>query len=354
MSVVIPSPRGMYASNVARRYGPYVVPPSLAYGAYRIATRGYRFARGAYNMYRRYAKRPAVKAASKPVYKARAKRRPAAPLKTLKAKVNNLVKTAEQDMGHYTKRIRNTGRVVGNANASGINSFVGFNGAVIEATIDGLKVFDPATPATLITTDFTAGTFMKDIYIKSAYVSMKCRNNYQVPIKIRLYLCTPKADTDISPTTAMTNGLTDVGAPSSTSTLVYPTDSPQFRDLWSIKASYSFTLMPGREKKHSASIKGFYYDPSLTDSHPQTYQARHRAHVWMVRVEGIFGHDTTANEQGTLQSNVDLQYDTVVNVKYAAGADIRYIEVEDNSDTFTNGGVVSSMPVADNIGYSVA
>lgn len=274
--------------------------------------------------------------------------------KKLTSQVKYLQKLAESDMGTVVRRIRDTGRVLSSANSSSIGGAAPYTVTTLETAMNNLKVFDPAAPATLISVDFSQGTFQKEILFSKITSKMLVRNNYQVPAKVRLYLCTPKNDTSISPPTAFSQGLSDESAATTSDANIYPTDVEQFNDLWSIKESVAKELQPGQELSLSHSIKSFQYDTSFNDSHSLSYQKKYQSHYYMIRVEGILGHDTTADEQGILSAGVDYLLDRTFTLKYDAGADLKYIQLTDNSDAFSNSGVVSMKPVSDNIAYSVA
>lgn len=274
---------------------------------------------------------------------------------SLKKKVKELQRIAESDMGTHIYRHKGATRNLSSVGQMTIASLTGVTVSSIEAALAGLRYYNPSTPSSLVTADGTTGSYQKEFFFKRCISKYLCVNNYQVPVKLRMYIVVPKEDTSISPSTAFTNGLTDVGGPSSSSPLVHLTDSEEFGDLYSIVKSVICVLQPGESKLLSYSAKPFQYDPSLIDNHNLSYQRKFGCHTLVTRVEGVLGHDTVANEQGTLAAGVDIQEDRVFEIRYAAGADIKTIAINDTSDViFTNGGVVSSKPVADNQGYSVA
>jgi len=227
--------------------------------------------------------------------------------------------------------------------------------AYIEQVLGQLRYFNPATPGTLTTVDLTSGTNQKEVQI-SCRGSMQLTNNYQTPAMVCLYLLRPKVDTDTNPVAAITNGMADTssGPLTDTSITVYPTDSCQFNDLWIIEKSVRKVLSPGKTCMLSYSTKEFSYDPSFSDTHALTYQKSNQAKVFLVRIQGTMGHDTTVStEQGTLLAGVDIAHSIKYVVKYPAGVKMDYYIENSDYDTFTNAGVVSSKPVADNLSYSV-
>lgn len=275
------------------------------------------------------------------------------PKKGLKNQVKELKRLAEADTGELIYRDRATDAVLCSVNGTAHSDFVLNSTSHLEGVLAQLRYYNPSVPGTLTTADGATGSFEKEFYFTTCYGNLTCRNNYQVPVDVSIYLVKVKNDTSIIPTTAFTDGLADVGSPTSTSPLVYLTDSPIFNDLWKITNTYKFKLSPGQQKSYSASTPKFMYDPSLTDVHGLVYQRKNKTMAFIVRVEGVIGHDTTADEQGCLAAGVDVMFDRTFKVKYQAGADIKYIHVVNSASTFTNGGVVSNKPVSDNQQYSV-
>lgn len=243
---------------------------------------------------------------------------------------------------------------IASANQSCHSEKAGVNQSLIETVLGQLRYYDPSTPGTYITADYSTGTQSKEIML-SAYSKCLVRNNYQVPAHITVYVCTPKTDTSIAPITAMTNGFTDIGVSSANTNLqAYITESPQFQDLWKVASSTKKTIQPGQTCSVSHSVKKMKYDPSLNDSHPQSYQKKSGAHVYVIRVEGEVAHDTTADQQGFSGVGVDIVVDTKFTVHYDGGAAINYMVLATDASAFTNGAVLSNKPVSDNQGYSLA
>jgi len=274
----------------------------------------------------------------------------------LSKRLSNVERKVRASQGILTYRYKNDfalNSTIGNT----VYAFYSVNNVSnMELALAQLRYYDISTPATLVNADGTSGSFLKKFLFKNIYGSLTLRNNYQVPAKVTVYIIRVKDDTSISASTAFTNGLADIGNPSSTSPLVYPTDSGQFNQMWRIMKTCRATLAPGKSMTALGSVKDVMYDPSLTDSHALEYQTRNKMFGFLVRLEGIVGHDTTvATEQGVLPCGVDIDQRYTMTIHYDAGADIKYIHVVDASDTaFTNAAVVSSQPVSDNIGYSIA
>lgn len=350
MLPVIPYQPG---GNVARRRRQNIY---AALGGSGLATASYLIHKGKQAYDRFYSSKPSFRSAPKQtitVTTRRAKKKKTFP-KKVRSQIKHLKKMVESDMGTHIQRFRDTDALLCSVNSSNFSSPFGVTTSNLEAVLANLKYYNPSVPGTLTTAAGATGTFQKEFMFDQLHSSVEITNNYQVPCKVTVYCMTPKDDTSISPATAFTSGLTDVGGVSSTSSLIYPTDSLILKDMWAINKSRTFRLMPGATRSLSYTSKKFQYDPSLVDTHTLSYQKKFGAHVWCFRVEGVLGHDTTADEQGSLQAGIDIQYNVKYVVKYSAGADITQIVVDDQSSTFTNGGVVSEKPVSDNLQYSVA
>lgn len=273
----------------------------------------------------------------------------------LSRQVKELKRLAEADMGTHIHRIRRIVRVTANDAMMNRGSVDASTIISLEEVLALLRYFDPANPATLVVADGALGSYQRDYYFTRVHTVARIRNNYQVPAQIRLYGLVPKDDTSISPTVAFTNGLADVGNPSSVSPMVHLTDSDQFNDLWRIRVSKLITLEAGRTCRLSMTAKPFKFDPSTADSHSLTYQTHYNSMAWIVFIHGVMGHDTVLSEQGIIGAGIECSIDTVFEVKYPAGADIKFITLDDQSNqSFTNLGVCSNMPVADNQATSQA
>lgn len=348
-------PRMQVANNLYRqvvpRYGTRLA--AAAAGGYYYYPQIYKGAKKLYNYYQSSPKPSAIRAKNAINKSIRARRVKTFP-KKIKSQIKELKKIAESDMGTLTYRDRAPARLLAGVNAQAASAISASDTTILESVIAQLRYYDPSAPTALVTADGASGSYQKEFFFKRTYSKITLRNNYQTPCHVKVYCCKPKEDTNITPFVAWTNGLTDMSNGLYSDTNVFPTDSPQFTDLYKTIKSESKLLNPGQEMVCSNSMKEFQYDPSLTDSHNLTYQTRNKNFLWMIVVQGVIAHDTTLDEQGLIACGVDIVVDRVFEVRYSAGADIKYVYVTDSLDTFTNGAVYSSRPVSDNIGYSVA
>lgn len=274
--------------------------------------------------------------------------------KTITKQVKYLKKISEADMGTHTHRSASTSQLLCNVNVQNFISSGRMSTTELEGVIANLKYYDPSNPATLLTADGTTGSYQKELYFKTVGVKIRVVNNYQSRCKCTLYLCQPKADTNVTPSLAWTGGMTDQSNGLATAVNSYPSDVELFTDLWSAKKVREKYLCPGQSLGHSTYGGNFSYDPSFVDTHPLAFQKKYKASYYLIVIQGDVSHDTSLLEIGLSACGVDIHVDKTYIVKYPAGIDLDYNFNENNFSSFTNGAVQSSKPVADNIGYSIS
>ena len=238
-------------------------------------------------------------------------------------------------------------------------SFTGASVADLETACANLRFFDPAAPATLVTANPNTGTYARDITFKNFYAKLLVRNNYQTPVRIKIYLCKCKNDSSNSVLTTYTNAITDQvinAGVDETDALIYLTDIERVKENWSIDCVVDKVLEPGQEASASHSTGEFKFDPSHFDLNTDNYQKQYKSFEFMIRMEGVLGHDTVQSEQTLILAGIDLELFRKADIVYnSGGADLDDIYIsEGRIQAFTTGGVVSLKPVADNIAYSVS
>lgn len=256
---------------------------------------------------------------------------------TISRKLQQVSKTVSATLALVIRRNRITDRCLALSNQQFFQGQNISSIGIIESAISNLQYYDPSDPANLISVVGAVGTFKRIYLFKRVVTKITVRNNYQTPAFVSVYACAVKSDTDETPSTAFTNGMLDVGNPSTTSPLTYLTDSNQFNFLWKIKKSKKIILNAGEQCSLFYDIGEFTYDPSISDTHNLQYQVKNKGFVWMVFCSGVIGHDgTEANDfQGTLASGVDIMSDTTFEIEYDAGVKIKQIQINDVSDTMT-------------------
>ncbi|AXQ66587.1 MAG: capsid protein [Circoviridae sp.] len=297
---------------------------------------------------------------TKRVYKKSRKSRPKSALKTLQKQVRTLQKEQEVDMGTLIYRQRSIRQTTSAQLGALYDYFAMSDKTFNELLCTKLRIIDPSNPGTFLTPNLqNVDAF--SIYVKSAYAKISCRNNYQVPVVLDLYAVRVKNDNGYSPKSAVEQGITNIGggALSQTSPLVFPSDSNVFRDLWKIDMHKKIKLEAGQTAEMSFNIGSYDYDPSFADSHQDDYQVSFKSCAFFWRVSGVHGHDVNdITKVGLLQSGVDCLIDMKYVVRYAAGGDVEFLEVLDESDltaTPTDGvDVIANKAVSDNQVYAVA
>lgn len=227
----------------------------------------------------------------------------------------------------------------------------------LEQYIANLRYYDPSVPGTLVTASGATGTYQRTIHFKNISQQLIIRNNYQVPCKVKVYLVKAKGDTNIVPLTYYTNGITDqvISGGNLNTAGIFPTDLNAFMSQWSCKCVKDVILDAGAMVMASHNTGHIKYDPSVYDEHTLDYQRKFKSASFIVRVEGVVAHDTSADQQTTLSGGVDIEANTRAEINYDAGIalDDIYVYVT-RSTSFTNGGVLTNKPIADNQPSSVA
>lgn len=332
----------MYSSKYKKGY--------LA-SAYTAAKYGMKFAPVAKYLYNRYtAATPAPAVVRRSYIKSgrsyprpyrRYRRRRSRRKKTLTKKVNELSRQVKSTTSTYIKKSRGFDQLINTTdNYVNVVNHDLCSITQIQAAIDNVKYFDPATPGTLINVNLTTPTFQNQVLIKRSYGRIVCRNNYGVPCKVTIYICSTKKDTSITPIAAINNGLSDMSNATISSPLIYPTDIHDFNDLWKIDKSKSIQLNPGDECSLSHSYPEYRYDVSLADSHGTEYSTYFHGSVMMVRLTGVLCHGATSGAS-SIKAGVDYTYERIFEVQYAGGIDTRYLEISDNPETMVGAATVS-------------
>lgn len=351
----------MLPHNLPQRRGPNV--PFMAAAGYAALGAGAKY----------YSSRPsqqytykANSSEARPSLAGKRKKRPRKPtsktgskLKQLEKAVNYLKKTDDNESGTLTYRYINSGSLKSVVNRRNYAATSSINKTAVENMIEQLKYYDPANPGTLLTASAASGTYSRDCLIESISHKLHLRNNYQTPVNLTVYYCTVKADTNIDPASAWLQGIVDQGYGNHSAIdpivqEIYPSDSDQLNDLWKLQVAYKGELQPGQHTTVSRTVKDIKYSPSTADQHNLTYQKAFKANAYMIVIHGPLGHDTVQNEQTYIQSGIDYRATLSAKVKYNAGIDIKYYYIDQQQDlAFTNGGVVSQQPIADNQSYSI-
>ncbi len=210
--------------------------------------------------------------------------------------------------------------------------------AQIETGLAQLRYYDIKIPTALLTVDFSVGGYQKEVRIDQVKMSIQLRANYTVPVRYQVYLCKVKIDTGQNPVTLFNSGIADSSNIDPASELMFPRDSTQLTDTWSVKKLRSGLLKPGDEvtithREH----KPFTYDPALQDIVTAEFKKRNRCFAFFVRTQGVMAHDSVSViEQGYQNTIVDYNLKSTFRATYDAGADIKFVFAQVGADAFTN------------------
>lgn len=292
------------------------------------------------------------------ISEARAARRLKASARTKSKRVEKRVSAVERRLkgttGTFTYRQRDNYFVEIPTNQSRHETFPVNNQLGYEAALQEVPRYDAATN-TIVPRDFTSTAYSRQYLFSEAQSTIWINNNAKIPVRAKLYVLKPRSDTSITPTVAIQNGVPDqMLSPQSLSTLLFPTDIDQFNDLWKIVKLKSVTLHPGVPLVLTHSEKDIYYDPSLTDSHPQQYQVKNKSFVFFLRLEGLVAHSANNSALvGATPAAVDVQVDKKYVLEYDSGqSDTRFYRFVDNSEAVSDG--VIAQPVVANQMFTAA
>lgn len=257
----------------------------------------------------------------------------------------------------HTRRVRRFESLLclGGARAAVENGAGTGSIAALEACMADLRAFDPSVNdlVSMNPADPAKSGFTRDICM-SVYRKILVKNNYQVPVRVKVYACRPRDATADLPGTLYVSGMTDQGAVPANNPLECFTDSEDLKAVWEVRSVSNKVLMPGQMTKASMSTGKFDYLITTNDEHTLPYQRKQGGFIWFVWITGLVGHDAAnAALVNTMQCGVDIQYDSVVRFEYDAGKNLNDFSY-DLGGSIINPGVCTNRPIADNQPYSVA
>lgn len=271
-------------------------------------------------------------------------------VENLTKQVRNMKVSLNNDVALHTHRNTFGGSATSVANKQLVQS-IGANDIVtMDQALSSLRFFDITTPSTLVTASGVTGTFSRKMLIKNVNFRVRYQNNYQIPLIATFYVCSPKKDTGIAPSTAWDNGMTDqsVGTHTgSTEIFSYPTDSDQFNQLWKIQKTIHKTLQPGQFYEVVHNTGPYSYNPAVTDSHNLRYQKALKSVVVMHKFHGVTSHSAFP-DVGISDAGIDWTAVRTTKVEYEANIALNDYSVTNGLGTYSGTPLVSNKPVSDN------
>lgn len=265
--------------------------------------------------------------------------------KSAKSQCRSIAKQLNADTGHLTYRKRSTSQfsVVANAQAT-----LGFTmnsiGEIESDPCTQLYYYDPSTPGTLLNPDYTSGTYSRDLNVQSSGVQVTFKNNTTGVANLRVYWCTPNADTSITPEVYWDNICAD--NPTTITKETIGTSPNDLRTpLWNYQKVKSCRLEPGKSCMVKKFLSQFQYKPALSDVHALFYQRKYKAGFFMAVLVGDIAHDdTTTANIGRSSATLDCEIKKFWKVQYAAGVNIRYTYDSNAFDTMAAGATIAQKP----------
>lgn len=251
------------------------------------------------------------------------------------SKVDQLAKEVESTIG--TQILRKRFNVVDSSGANNVqyHALDAISKTSLSIGINSLKMFDPDTPATPIIVDGNNTPFEDPFIYPTIHGSLLLRNNNVIPVKVRLYLLHCKTNHSESVFNTIKDGL-QLASPDTTAVmtnpLLFPTDSAEFMQKWSIKESWNFVLNPGQEQSRSMTRKNVMYDPNVADGVGEEFTQEHKSTVWLIRFHGVASQlaQTNGNSLHNYgEGHLCVEFNDTMTLKYEAGIGLKYIRLID-------------------------
>lgn len=228
--------------------------------------------------------------------------------KTLKQEVARLKKM--MPVTTFTKKFLEYAGAGTSVNAPGylIKNFI--TSTVLGNNVDKIPYVDPAGASAVLEADLGLASGPKTQVWESGYGKVCFKNNYENPVHVIVWECSPKSDTS-SPPDADIDIFDDQFTNSTFSgTLTdkisgFPTDNPYFVKKWNTKKLVDQVLRAGDEA--SAIITTDFVKVSPQEVAQRGTYARGHGKVFLARLAGTIAHDSSSvGLVGISDSRVDL------------------------------------------------
>lgn len=257
-------------------------------------------------------------------------------IKAVAKKVSNIQKSLAVNLSHKTFRTSICSVLRGTPNASLVNEQAFTNTQLTGAGT--VRMFDAGTDAAASVNIFTK-EFGQDVRVTKCYDNYLMTNNGNSPVMIECWTCIPKGTHNTSAQAAWQNGLVDQGDPATgtiLTTLVFPTDSDLFNQLWTIKGTKHRRLLPGQQFVCSMNHKPFTFKTSEYQQNSDVYDSKHGTWSHLFRFTGGLAHITDETKSGYNDYHLDTEYKTTIKVEYESGGfDFNDFSANDSQDPLT-------------------
>lgn len=265
-------------------------------------------------------------------------------VKKLAKTVRNLASKVEGDSSSIKYQLYDSGQTSSNTNSVGWTAVDLTNAGLYEAVLNKVPYLNTAAVGTAAAADMTLQAQPASFHF-SIYAEWRVRNNWYMPTHCKLYVCTPKVATNVSPTTALgyvtKQAIAGAAAPGYQEMGCFPWDVPDFMDTYKIIETKEFVLNAGDEFTYKMS-EPFIYDQEMQDNHANTYLPRINKFV-LLRQEGCICHDnTTTGNVGISSSKLDYVKHIIARVKYPSQQVGKFWNVVNSLDVITTSAITGS------------
>ena len=233
-------------------------------------------------------------------------------------------------------------------NCSLFQNYVG-DKAFVQDSLAELRYYDPQNPSALVNTTFLAGAYSKTITIMSMGLKIRMKANYRVGFRYEAWLVKPRvAGADNAGTDWATWSQDAVygQANAEINPNCYPTDIRALMLAWNFKLLKRGEIQPGKSLSLSYyDNKPWTFNDSYIEDAALEFQRNLHCAGILVRLTGPIAHDTTTSSLlGRSRIAAVCECTAHIKMKYDAGADIKYVVINDTPSTFTDS-------LSDRVGY---
>ncbi len=245
--------------------------------------------------------------------------------RTSTSRMSKIARQLDANTGTMRYRLRDTSQAVSSDNIQQ-NTLHAMNDLTdIVMVLGNLYYYDPATPGTLVLASADTGTYARDVHFEQSGMAILVKNNSLGSVHTKIYICTPKVDSDVVPTQDWQNKVNDNPGTTASKTNIgsSPLDLPV--QLWNFKLLKTRLLRPGATIGCSHYTGPFSYKPNVSDVQTEEHQRRNKCFQFMVVQFGDLAHDdTTTTNVGRASTTLDIETRKFWRVQYSAGVNLNY------------------------------
>lgn len=337
----------MYVAAKKQRYGVPVA--SNSYAPYVLGAAGLYY--GGKYLYNKYKSATRPKAHLRPI-----KVRRARTVKQVKKKLQRLETRVREGETTYEYRYMGA-RALGKGNKTvARESTVGNLLGNLTPILTALPFYNESTgdfdPKNVI-----SGTDSKRVTIDKVTTTVESKNNFQVPCKLKVYLVTPKRNTNTTPVQDLDSGIASVVTDPATmlpaDALIQFSDSPIFKQNWTVKKIKDVTLQPGQTCTVSKTVTDITYNPIAVGT--EAAQRQLKSFYFMFVLDNspdLIGHNSAGTARGYMQCALDQIVKQTTICKYDGGVNAHRLYINNTTGDIGAGGLTGVRPVSDNQAYT--